>query len=144
MIECVNGNGQGCCAICLHIIGWHRKWSSGLYYVRNKHGLYLRRNDGYGDVFSTDNDLPKATFCHEHAKQVEEQRMHQTDWELETDNAPKFKKPVAKLRKLTPDELHDYIDRTERKFDCICTACESLCFSTDTYCANCGAELEDE
>lgn len=144
MIECVNGNGQGCCQICLHIRGWHREWSSGLYYVRNKHGLYLRVNDGYGDVFSTDNDLPKAAFCHEHAKEVEEQRMHQTDWELTMDNAPKFKKPVAKLRKLTPDELHDYIDRTERKFDCICTACESLCFSTDNYCASCGAELEDE
>lgn len=143
MIECVNGEGQGCCAICLHIKGWHREWSSSLYYVRNKHGLYLRVNDGYGDVFSTDNDLPKVAFCHEHAKEVEEQRMHQTDWELEKDNAPKFKKPVAKLRMLTPDELHDYIDRTERKFDCICTACESLCFSTDNYCAECGAELEE-
>ena len=145
MIECVNGNGQGCCAICLHIMGWHREWSTSLYYVKNKHGLYLRVNgSGYGDIFSTDSDLPKAAFCHEHAKEVEEQRMQQTDWELERDNAPKFKKPVAKLRKLTPEELHDYIDRTERKFDCICTACESLCFATDNYCANCGAELEDE
>lgn len=144
MIECVNGNGQGCCAICLHIMGWHRHWSSSLYYVRNKHGLYLRRNDGYGDVFSTDNDLPKAAFCHVHAKQVEEQRMHQTDWELETDNAPKFKKR-AKRRRLTDEEKHDYIDRTERrKFDSICTACASLCFATDNYCASCGAELEDE
>lgn len=144
MIECVNGNGQGCCQICLHIRGWHRCWSSSLYYVKNKYGLYLRVNDGYGDVFSTDNDLPKAAFCHEHAKEVEKQRMHQTDWELEKDNAPKFKKKVAKRRKLTDDEMHDYIDRTERKFDCICTACESLCFSTDNYCASCGAELEDE
>lgn len=145
MIECVNGNGQGCCDICLHIKGWHREWSSSLYYVRNKHGLYLRVNgSGYGDIFSTDEDLPKAVLCYEHAKEVEEQRMHQTDWELEKDNAPKFKKKVAKRRKLTPEELHDYIDRTERKFDCICTACESLCFSTDNYCASCGAELEDE
>ena len=144
MIECVNGEGQGCCDICLHIMGWHRHWSSGLYYVRKKHGLYLRRNDGYGDVFSTDNDLPKAAFCHQHAKQVEEQRMHQTDWELKTDNAPKFKKR-AKRRRLTDEEKHDYIDRTERhKFDSICTACESLCFATDNYCASCGAELEDE
>lgn len=147
MIECVNGNGQGCCDICLHIMGWHRYWSSSLYYVRNKNGLYLRRNDGYGDVFSTDNDLPKVAFCHQHAKQVEEQRMHQTDWEIEKDNAPKFKpkfKMRAKRRRLTDEEKHDYIDRTERKFDCICTACESLCFSTDNYCASCGAELEDE
>lgn len=51
---------------------------------------------------------------------------------------------TAKIRKLTDEEKHDYIDRTERKFDCICTACESLCFETDNYCANCGAELEDE
>lgn len=148
MIECVNGEGQGCCEICLHIMGWHRHWSSSLYYVRNKHGLYLRVNDGYGDVFSTDNDLPKAAFCHVHAKQVEEQRMHQTDWELEKDNAPKFKpefKMRAKRRRLTDEEKHDYIDRTERrKFDSICTACESLCFATDNYCASCGAELEDE
>ena len=148
MIECVNGEGQGCCDICLHIMGWHRHWSSSLYYVRNKHGLYLRVNDGYGDVFSTDNDLPKAAFCHEHAKQVEEQRMHQTDWEIEKDNAPKFKpkfKMRAKRRRLTDEEKHDYIDRTERrKFDSICTACESLCFATDNYCASCGAELEDE
>lgn len=144
MIECVNGEGQGCCDICLHIKGWHREWSSGLYYVRNKHGLYLRRNDRYGDVFSTDNDLPKAAFCHQHAKQVEEQRMHQTDWELETDNAPKFKRHAIR-RRLTDEEKHDYIDRTERrKFDSICTACESLCFATDNYCASCGAKLEDE
>ena len=50
MIECVNGNGQGCCDICLHIKGWHREWSSSLYYVRNKNGLYLRKKDGYGDL----------------------------------------------------------------------------------------------
>ena len=81
MIECVNGNGQGCCDICLHIMGWHRHWSSSLYYVRNKHGLYLRRNDGYGDSFSDDCEQRKVAFCYKHAKEVEEQRMHQTDWE---------------------------------------------------------------
>lgn len=50
---------------------------------------------------------------------------------------------TAKRRRLTDEEKRDYIDRTERKFDCICTACESLCFATDSYCASCGAELED-
>lgn len=50
---------------------------------------------------------------------------------------------TAKRRRLTAEEKHDYIDRTERRFDSICTACESLCFSTDNYCASCGAELEE-
>lgn len=81
MIECVNGNGQGCCDICLHIQGWHREWSSSLYYIRNKNGLYLRKKDRYGDSFSSDDELPKAAFCHKHAKEVEEQRMKQTDWD---------------------------------------------------------------
>ncbi len=87
MIECVNGNGQGCCDICLHIKGWHREWSSSLYYVRNKKGLYLRKKDGYGDSFSNDDELPKAAFCYEHAKEVEEQRMKQTDWEWGEEHA---------------------------------------------------------
>lgn len=63
MIECVNGNGQGCCDICLHIKGWHREWSSSLYYVRNKHGLYLRRY-GEGDRFSMNAEHAKAAFCY--------------------------------------------------------------------------------
>lgn len=50
---------------------------------------------------------------------------------------------TAKRRRLTDEEKHDYIECTERKFDCICTACESLCFATDNFCASCGAELED-
>lgn len=86
MIECVNGNGQGCCDICLHIKGWHREWSSDLYYVRNKNGLYLRHKGGYGDSFSSDNEFAKAAFCYKHAKEVEEQRMKQTDWEWCADN----------------------------------------------------------
>ena len=85
MIECVNGNGQGCCAICLHIKGWHREWSSSLYYVRNKNGLYLRIF-GEGDRFSTNKERAKAAFCYHHAKEVEEQRMHQTDWEWGEDH----------------------------------------------------------
>lgn len=83
MIECVNGNGQGCCDICLHVKGWHREWSSSLYYVRNKNGIYLRKKGRYGDIFSNDEALPKAAFCYEHAKEVEEQRMQQTDWDGE-------------------------------------------------------------
>jgi hypothetical protein len=56
-----------------------------------------------------------------------------------------IKAKSVKRRRLTDEEKHDYIDRTERrKFDSICTACESLCFATDNYCASCGAELEDE
>ncbi len=51
---------------------------------------------------------------------------------------------TAKLRKLTEEEIRDYIEQYERKMTCICTACESLCFESDKYCANCGAELEDE
>jgi len=86
MIECVNGNGQGCCDICQHIKGWHREWSSALFYVRNKNGLYLRKKDRYGDSFSNDDELPKAAFCYKHAKDVEEQRMKQTDWERGADN----------------------------------------------------------
>ena len=85
MIECVNGEGQGCCDICLHIKGWHREWSSSLYYVRNKHGLYLRIF-GEGDRFSTNKERAKAAFCYHHAKEVEEQRMHQTDWEWGEDH----------------------------------------------------------
>lgn len=80
MIECVNGYGQGCCAICLHLIGWHREWSSSLYYVRNKDGLYLREMVG-GDSFSCNEYLPKVVFCYKHAKEVEKQRKKQTDWE---------------------------------------------------------------
>lgn len=61
------------------------------------------------------------------------------------ERAAKITTNTAIRRKLTPEELHDYIDRTERrKFDSICTACASLCFATDNYCASCGAELEDE
>lgn len=86
MIECVNGNGQGCCDICLHVKGWHREWSSSLYYVRNKNGLYLRKKAGYGDIFSNDDRLPKAVFCFLHATEVEGQRMLQTDWEEGADN----------------------------------------------------------
>ena len=82
MIECVNGEGQGCCDICLHLIGWHREWSSMLYNVKNKNGLYLRRMPNYGDSFSENEEIPKAAFCYEHAKQVEFQRMKQTDWDL--------------------------------------------------------------
>ena len=83
MIECVNVEGQGCCDICLHTKGWHRHWSSYLYYVRNEHGLYLRIKENYGDVFSSDKELEKAAFCLVHAKEVEEQRMKQTDWNNE-------------------------------------------------------------
>lgn len=61
MIECVNGNGQGCCDICLHIKGWHREWSSSLYYVRNKHGLYLRIF-GEGDRFSTNKERGESSI----------------------------------------------------------------------------------
>lgn len=86
MIECVNGNGQGCCDICLHTIGWHRYWSSSLYYVKNKNGLYLRFKNGYGDIFSTDDKLHKAGFCRRHAEEVEKHRMNQTDWEWGADN----------------------------------------------------------
>ena len=35
MIVCVNGEGQGCCDLCKIINGWHRHWSSSLYYVVN-------------------------------------------------------------------------------------------------------------
>lgn len=81
MIECVNGEGQGCCDICLHTKGWHREWSSSLYYIRNKNGLYLRNKERYGDIFSNNEKLPKVAFCYKHAREVEEQRMIQTDWE---------------------------------------------------------------
>lgn len=54
-----------------------------------------------------------------------------------------IKAKSAKRRRLTDEEKHDYIDRAERRFDSICTACASLCFATDNYCASCGAELED-
>lgn len=61
------------------------------------------------------------------------------------ERAAKITTNTAIRRRLTDEEKHDYIDRTERrKFDSICTACESLCFATDNYCASCGAELEDE
>ena len=80
MIECVNGEGQGCCDICLHTKGWHREWTSSLYYIKNKNNLYLRVKPNYGDVFSTNEKLNKAVFCYTHAKEVEEQRMKQTDW----------------------------------------------------------------
>lgn len=79
MIECVNGNGQGCCLICVHLKGWHREWSSSLYYVKNKNGLYLRRFAS-GDSFSDDDAYPKAAFCYRHALMVEDTRKTQTDW----------------------------------------------------------------
>lgn len=50
----------------------------------------------------------------------------------------------AKRHRLTEDEVRKYVDSYDRKFDCICANCECLCFATDNYCANCGAELEDE
>ena len=40
----------------------------------------------YGDIFSNNEKLPKVAFCYKHAKEVEEQRMKQTDWEEGTNN----------------------------------------------------------
>lgn len=80
MIECVNGEGQGCCDICLHTKGFHRYWSNELYYVKNDLGQYLRINENYGDVFSYNDSLKKAAFCHEHVQQVESSRCLLIDW----------------------------------------------------------------
>lgn len=82
MLECVNGNGQGCCDICLITKGFHRYWSSGLYYVRNKHGLYLRIV-GSTHYFSTDEKYAKSAFCYGHALFVEETRKTHADWTKE-------------------------------------------------------------
>ena len=70
MIECVNGNGQGSCALCSIIKGWHRSWSSSLYYVRNANGLFLRMDYGCAN-FSDDDELRKLAFCYEHAQIVD-------------------------------------------------------------------------
>ena len=79
MLECVNGNGQGACDLCMLIKGWSCEWSSWLYYVKNEKGLYLRkvRDRCY---FDSDSKFPKAAFCHEHALIVEQERMSLNDW----------------------------------------------------------------
>lgn len=76
MIECVNGNGQGCCMICLHTIGFHREWSTFLYYVKNKNGVYLRFSPS-GDNFVDDPEIRRSVFCYKHALMVEEARKFQ-------------------------------------------------------------------
>lgn len=70
MIECVNGNGQGSCDICSIIKGWHRQWSSSLYYVKNEHGLYLRLQYDAA-CFSSNTELKKLGFCYKHAQIVD-------------------------------------------------------------------------
>ena len=81
MLECVNGNGQGICALCFLTKGFHREWSSHLYYVVNPHGLYLRYHDAWGAHFSDNADLRKLAFCHLHACAVDNVRVHLVDWE---------------------------------------------------------------
>ena len=85
MIECVNGNGQGCCAICSIVKGWHREWSSWLYYVKNAKGLYLRQDFGCAN-FSADVELRKLAFCHDHAVMVDSVRANQTDYNKSEDD----------------------------------------------------------
>lgn len=83
MIECVNGNGQGSCLMCLVISGWSCEWSSSLYYIRNSKGLYLRVLP-YGTLvhinFNDDSELRRATFCYRHALMVEDTRKTLTDY----------------------------------------------------------------
>lgn len=76
MIVCVNGEGQGCCMICLHTKGFHREWSSSLYYIKNANGVFLRTAP-YGDSFVDDSEIRRSVFCYEHAKMVDEIRQTQ-------------------------------------------------------------------
>lgn len=68
MIEKVSkdGFGQGSCDACEIIKGWHREWSTSLYYIRNENGVYLRLVSGCS-MFSNDVTLKKVCFCYEHA-----------------------------------------------------------------------------
>lgn len=83
MIECVNGEGQGACLMCLILSGWSREWSSSLYYVRNSKGLYLRVLP-YGALvhtkFDEDSELRRAVFCYRHALMVEDSRKFLIDY----------------------------------------------------------------
>lgn len=80
MIKCVDGNGQGCCWLCSIIKGWHREWSSSLYYVINNKGKYLRYLNP--DYSFSDNDVyRKVVFCYSHAVLVDESRSKMTDYD---------------------------------------------------------------
>lgn len=68
MIEKVseNGYGQGCCDLCTILKGFHREWSSSLYYIKNENGVYLRLVSGCS-MFSNDSHFPKVALCYRHA-----------------------------------------------------------------------------
>ena len=78
------GYGQGCCDLCRIIKGWHREWSTSLYYVVNATGKKLRFDLHTGDFTFCDSDkiiARDATFCFKHANLVEEYRSKLTDWQ---------------------------------------------------------------
>lgn len=78
------GFGQGCCDICRILKGWHRHWSTDLYYVINAKGKKLRYDLHTSDFTFCDSDVIRArnaVFCYGHAKLVEASRSELTDWE---------------------------------------------------------------
>lgn len=84
MLLCVNGEGQGCCDLCKIIRGWHREWSSMLFYVVNSKGKKLcfnRKFDEYCFSDSSNNEIIRhAVFCRKHALLVDSSRSQYTDY----------------------------------------------------------------
>lgn len=83
MIVCVNGEGQGCCDLCKIINGWHRHWSSSLYYVVNtKNQKLVYDFDAQDFTFKpfASHRVRNAVFCHLHAHLVDDSRSQYTDY----------------------------------------------------------------
>ena len=83
MLQCVNGEGQGCCDLCKILHGWHRHWSSSLYYVLNSKGRKLRYDLHTCDYTFSDSQSIRArdaVFCYEHAQLVDSERSKFTDY----------------------------------------------------------------
>lgn len=78
------GFGQGCCDLCRITSGWHRHWSSDLYYIYNKKQKFLVRDVISGDCVFTDDDNDRyrlLAFCYKHAIMVDDERKTKTDYE---------------------------------------------------------------
>lgn len=80
MIEKLQGEGQGCCEICLITNGWHRHWTFELYHIKNAGGLVLRHDNIGGTSFSKNEEWKPVALCYKHALIVEDSRKFGSDY----------------------------------------------------------------
>lgn len=73
MIEkfCENLDGQGSCDLCDILYGLQKESSSGLYYIKNQNGVYLRLVYG-SSMFEKDFLFPKVVLCYRHALECDD------------------------------------------------------------------------